>query len=135
MPGEPRHDRWVLGSHPMTAFLPATDLDRSRSFFVDVLGLHEQERDNFALVLRGGGLTLRIARVEELRPQPFTVLGWQVPDIGRAVSELAARGVPLTRYDGIEQDERGVWRAPSGACIAWIADADGNTLSVTELPG
>jgi catechol 2,3-dioxygenase-like lactoylglutathione lyase family enzyme len=125
----------MLGSHPMVAFVPSTDLDRSRTFFVETLGLTETERDGFALVVRGGGTTLRITRVDELRPQPFTVLGWVVPDIDKAVADLLAREVLLTRYDGMGQDKVGVWTAPGGARIAWFTDPDGNTLSITELPG
>jgi len=34
----------------------------------------------------------------------------------------------------MEQDEHGIWTAPSGARIAWFTDPDGNTLSVAQLP-
>jgi predicted enzyme related to lactoylglutathione lyase len=61
------------------------------------------------------------------------VLGWLVPDIDRAARDLARRGVTFRRYDGMVQDAQGVWTAPSGARVAWFADPDGNTLSLTEL--
>jgi catechol 2,3-dioxygenase-like lactoylglutathione lyase family enzyme len=48
-------------------------------------------------------------------------------------SQLTARGVHFTRYDGMGQDERGVWAAPGGAKIAWFLDPDGNNLSLTEF--
>jgi predicted enzyme related to lactoylglutathione lyase len=38
--------------------------------------------------------------------------------------------VEFLRFDGMEQDGRGIWRAPSGARVAWFADPDGNTLSL-----
>ena len=57
-----------------------------------------------------------------------------VPDIRSAVQGLVERGVAFQRYPGLEQDEHGVWAAPSGALVAWFVDPDGNTLSLTEFP-
>jgi len=56
-----------------------------------------------------------------------------VPDIRRAVAALSRKGVTVRRYNGLEQDERGIWLSPSGAKIAWFEDPDGNTLSVTQF--
>jgi hypothetical protein len=61
---------------------------------------------------------------------PYTVLGWQVEDIERTVDELVAKGVRFSRYTGLDQDDRGIWNAPSGARIAWFRDQDANTLSL-----
>jgi hypothetical protein len=33
----------------------------------------------------------------------------------------------------LEQDDLGVWQAPSGARVAWFKDPDGNLLSLTEV--
>jgi predicted enzyme related to lactoylglutathione lyase len=63
------------------------------------------------------------------------VLGWFVPDIAAAIDALAERGVAFKRYDGMDQDERGVWASPSGARIAWFEDPDGNVLSLTQRGG
>jgi hypothetical protein len=41
--------------------------------------------------------------------------------------------VPFTRYDGMSQDEDGIWTAPSGDRVAWFADPDGNNLSLTQF--
>ena len=121
----------MLGSAPGVAFLPSTDLDRSQRFF-ERLGLEVETVDDFACVLRAGTTTLRVTRVDELRPQPFTVFGWRVGDIGTVVTALAADGVPCLRYDGMGQDDAGVWTTPGGDRIAWFHDPDGNVLSLTE---
>lgn len=70
--------------------------------------------------------------VEFAAQAPYTVLGWAVPDIAEAVAALAQRGVAFTRYDGMAQDELGVWTAPGGAKVAWFRDPDGNTLSISQ---
>lgn len=126
----------VLAAEELVAFVPAVDLDRARAFYVDVLGCEVLEVNPYACVLAasGTGTVLRVTRVDELAPQPFTVLGWAVGDIGRAAADLTARGVELRRYDGMPQDADGVWTAPGGSKIAWFADPDGNVLSLTQHP-
>ncbi len=78
-------------------------------------------------------MTLRIQKVDDLRPHPFTALGWQVPRIDEVVAALAQKKVTFERFPGMDQDALGIWRSPSGARVAWFKDPDGNTLSVTEL--
>jgi catechol 2,3-dioxygenase-like lactoylglutathione lyase family enzyme len=117
----------------LIAFAPSTDLDRSRSFYTDVLGLTVQSQDAFACVLRSGDVMLRVTAVGEFTPQPFTILGWDVDRIDAEIARLGAAGIRFNRYDGLAQDENGVWTAPGGDRIAWFADPDGNTLSLTQF--
>ena len=46
---------------------------------------------------------------------------------------LAAKGIYFQRYEGLPQDELGIWKTPNGAQIAWFKDPDGNTLSLTQF--
>jgi predicted enzyme related to lactoylglutathione lyase len=85
-------------------------------------------------MFRAGATRLRVTRVDEVVPAPYTVLGWAVADIEATVGELSERGVEFVRYDGMTQDALGAWSAPSGARVAWFRDPDGNTLSITEMP-
>jgi hypothetical protein len=65
-------------------------------------------------------------------PLQGTVLGWTVHDIDQAMRDLASRGVVPQRYEGLQQDELGVWQSPTSAQVAWFTDPDGNTLSITQ---
>lgn len=123
----------MLGSAPIIAFISATDLIRAREFYADTLGLAVAEVSDFACVLRGAGTMLRVTLVDELQPQPFTVLGWQVGDIDVAMAELTGRGVRFERYESVPQDRNGVWTTPDGARIAWFTDPFGNVLSLTQF--
>jgi catechol 2,3-dioxygenase-like lactoylglutathione lyase family enzyme len=123
----------MLADAQLIAFVASTDLDRSRGFYVDVLGLQEQSTTPYACVVSAAGVQLRITLVDQLRAQPFTVLGWQVADASETVRALGQRGVAALRFDGMDQDTGGVWTAPSGDRVAWFHDPDGNTLSVTEF--
>ena len=112
-------------------FLPTTDLDRARTFYEHVLGLPVINADSFAVVVQAGRITIRLTNVgDQLRPQVFTVFGWEVDDLRAEMAELAGRGVDFLRVDGLEQDDFGVWTAPGGSLIAWFKDPDGNTLSL-----
>jgi len=122
----------MIGSADLVAFVPVTDLDRARKFYEGVLGLAVESVNPFACVLRSGPVMLRVTKVDGLRPQPFTVLGWSVVDIGATALWLRERGVESIRYDGMDQDELGVWSTPDGSKVLWFADPDGNTLSVTQ---
>ncbi len=118
----------------VVAFVPSHDLARSRDFYEGALGMRVVDINDFALVLLSGETTVRVTLAENWSPQPFTVLGWTVADAAEVSDRLASAGVALLRYDGMGQDERGLWTTPTGARVAWFADPDGNVLSVTELP-
>jgi catechol 2,3-dioxygenase-like lactoylglutathione lyase family enzyme len=123
----------MLESARAMAFVPATDLGRARDFYEGVLGLEVLDVSGFACVFRVGGATLRVALVDQLSPQPFTVLGWAVAAISETMAGLAARGVEFLRYEGMDQDPTGVWTTPGGDRIAWFRDPDGNVLSLTQF--
>jgi len=123
----------VLGGADLIGFVPTTDLARARAFYVDTLGLPVIDEDPYALGLDANGIMLRVTVVPELRPAGYTVSGWRVDDIAEAVRGLGQRGVDFARYDGMDQDEVGVWTAPTGAKVAWFTDPDGNVLSLTQF--
>jgi catechol 2,3-dioxygenase-like lactoylglutathione lyase family enzyme len=122
----------MLGTARIQAFIPTRDADAAKRFYADVLGLRFVADDSFALVFDANGTELRIQRVQELTPHPFTALGWIVDDITAQVRELASRGVTFERYDFVTQDELGIWTTP-GAKVAWFKDPDGNLLSLAQL--
>jgi catechol 2,3-dioxygenase-like lactoylglutathione lyase family enzyme len=122
----------MLESSDLVAFAATTDLGRARAFYEQILGLPVVEHHDFARVLDGNGTMLRVTAVPKVAQPGYTVLGWQVSDIAAAVRDLVARGVTFLRYDGMNQDDDGIWTTPSGARVAWFADPDGNTLSLTQ---
>jgi catechol 2,3-dioxygenase-like lactoylglutathione lyase family enzyme len=123
----------VLGDAPFVGFVPVRDGDRARAFYEGTLGLAVIEATPFAVVIDANGTMLRLTPVPELRPQPFTVAGWAVADMVASVRALTDAGVAFTRYEGMTQDELGIWTTPGGDKVAWFDDPDGNTLSLTEF--
>src|SRR5215213_4682712 len=108
------------------------DIERAREFYGGTLGLEVTEQN--------GMLTLHIAgdRPTLVYPKPghtpadYTILNFQVDDVGAAVDRLSERGVEFERYDGMGQDENGVMRG-NGPDIAWFKDPAGNVLSVINV--
>jgi extradiol dioxygenase family protein len=125
------YDLPVLGDRSLIAFIPVSDLIEAQSFYVDVLGLRVTEESPYAVVLDAGGRMLRLTPVDGLQPQPFTVAGWDVPDIVESIDALVNRGVSFIRYEGMDQDVKGIWSTPTGDRVAWFKDPHGNTLSLT----
>jgi len=123
----------MLNTNDVIALVPTRDAEKAKSFYEGKLGLRFVSDDKFAMVFDANGTMLRIARVPPYQPLPFTVLGWQVTEIATVVSGLQKKGVAFERFDGLGQDELGIWTAPGGAAkVAWFKDPDGNILSVSE---
>jgi catechol 2,3-dioxygenase-like lactoylglutathione lyase family enzyme len=123
----------MLERSPLIGFVGVSDLDRARQFYGETLGLPISDESPFALVANANGTMLRLTAVEKPVAAPYTILGWDVVNIAAMVDQLTARGVLFTRYEGMGQDERGVWTASGGAKVAWFLDPDGNTLSLSEF--
>lgn len=124
----------MLNAEKIIAFVPTTDAIKARSFYEGILGLRAVVDDGFALVLVANGTMIRVTKVQNFKPQPFTILGWEVKDIDEVVSRLRERGVRFEDYGMADQDMCGIWKSPSGARIAWFQDPDGNVLSLTQFP-
>ena len=108
------------------------DVAEARRFYEEMLGLRvSAEMDGLVLHLAGGRDTFVYPKPDHV-PATYTILNFDVPSVEAAVDELTARGVQFERYDGIDQDGKGISRDPAGPVIAWFTDPAGNILSVLE---
>jgi catechol 2,3-dioxygenase-like lactoylglutathione lyase family enzyme len=123
----------MLGSQKIIAFVATREPARAKEFYGATLGLRMASEDAFALVFDAAGIMLRVTTVEKFVPAPYTVLGWDVADIVATSQALARAGIVPERFHGLQQDDHGIWRSPSGARILWFKDPDGNTLSLTQF--
>ncbi|HEX8481816.1 MAG TPA: VOC family protein [Allosphingosinicella sp.] len=115
------------------AMIATADRKAAEPFYAGTLGLRSLGDDGFAALFDLAGTTLRLTQVPGYCAAPHPVLGWEVPDMDSAVAALAARGVVMNVYEGLGQDERGIWTAPDGSCkVAFFSDPDGNGLSLTQ---
>jgi catechol 2,3-dioxygenase-like lactoylglutathione lyase family enzyme len=110
------------------------DLEQARDFYGQTLGLGttvlSEEYGVMSLQLAGDRDTIVYAK-SDFVPATYTILNFEVDDVESAVDNLAATGIGFERYDGFEQDEKGIARGP-GPMIAWFKDPAGNILAVLE---
>jgi catechol 2,3-dioxygenase-like lactoylglutathione lyase family enzyme len=107
------------------------DVQAARAFYGDVLGLDVTEQNGMLTLHIAGGGDILVYPKPGHTPATYTILNFPVDDIDKAVDALAARGVRFVRYDGIDADEKGIFRG-GGPLIAWFTDPAGNILSVLQ---
>lgn len=123
----------MLQTHPMYAYLPATDVARARRFYEDQLGFAPGAE-------LSGGVTYEFANGTACFLYPTPNAGtskasqafWGVDDIEREVADLKARGVQFERYDIPDAQVDGDIVTGGGARAAWFKDSEGNILAVIQ---
>jgi len=121
----------MLGNTKAFSSFAVDDLQKARQFYGETLGLKTSEQNGLLTLHLAGDRDTMVYPKPDYTPATYTVLNFQVDDIDKAVDELAGRGVQFARYDGFEQDAKGIQRG-SGPLIAWFKDPAGNVLAVLE---
>jgi catechol 2,3-dioxygenase-like lactoylglutathione lyase family enzyme len=125
----------MLADAKATSGFAVPDLDEAKRFYGETLGVEvavlSEEGGVMALKLSGGDVF--VYRKPDFAPATYTILNFEVDDVDAEVEDLSSRGVSFERYEGFEQDEKGIARGP-GPMIAWFKDPAGNILSVLQQP-
>jgi len=108
------------------------DLAAARQFYGETLGVDVEEDHGLLNLKLGDGQRVIVYPKPDHQPATYTALNFEVTDIDAAVDELTAKGVTFERYEGIDQDERGVQRQYPPP-IAWFKDPAGNVLSLIQI--
>jgi catechol 2,3-dioxygenase-like lactoylglutathione lyase family enzyme len=108
------------------------DIPKAKQFYSVTLGMRVSEDYGMLQLHITGDRDTLVYPKEDHRPATYTILNFPVDDIDKAVDELAARGVQFERYEGAEQEEKGIHRG-EGPNIAWFKDPAGNILSVIQV--
>ena len=123
----------MLGNSKAFSGFAVDDLDEARKFYGETLGLDVSPENELLTLNLAGDRPTFIYPKHDFQPATYTILNFPVEDIEAAVDELTSRGVRFERYDGFEQDEKGISRTENGPPIAWFKDPAGNILSVLEM--
>jgi catechol 2,3-dioxygenase-like lactoylglutathione lyase family enzyme len=107
------------------------DIPTAKRFYAETLGLEVTEEYGMLTLHIAGGTSILVYPKADHTPATYTILNFPVDEIDAAVDELTQRGVTFERYEGMEQDERGIARG-EGPPIAWFKDPAGNILSVLQ---
>jgi catechol 2,3-dioxygenase-like lactoylglutathione lyase family enzyme len=115
------------------AFINVTERERALTFYRNILGFELSSADSYGDFIAMGQALIRMTVMPGYQPPPYPVCGWEVADIGAAVALLAGRGVTMTIYEGLGQDEQGIWTSPeNGSKVAFFSDSEGNVLSLSQ---
>jgi hypothetical protein len=116
------------------AFVSVTSREEGRAFYEGVMGVSHHSSDEFGdFHVFPNGTMLRLTPMPDFTPSSHPVLGWNVADIVASVHALKAKGIEFTIYEGLCQDDLGIWTAPDGrAKVAFFSDRSGNLLSLAQ---
>jgi catechol 2,3-dioxygenase-like lactoylglutathione lyase family enzyme len=124
----------MLGDAEFQATIAVSDMDRSRRFYEQTLGLEAEREMEAGIVYRcGRGSGFFLYQSGYAGTAQHTVGGWYVEDARATVKELQGRGIVFEEYDfpGLKTVD-GV--ADLGSELAaWFKDPDGNILSVGQF--
>ncbi|GMA32390.1 VOC family protein [Litorihabitans aurantiacus] len=109
----------------------APDLDAAQAFYTGLGITVERDEAMGMLTLKLTGDVSVYVKPDHV-PASFTVLNLLVTDLEAAVDDAVAAGASFERYEGFDQDERGIARGPVGPAIAWTRDPAGNVVAFIE---
>ena len=122
----------MLAQEKLVAFLATSNSAAAPAFYEGVLGLTFVGEHEHLITFDSGAARLALQKTDVVTPRVGTSLGWTVSDLRGLMRRLIERGVTFERFEGMEQDELGVW-SPAGPStgVAWFKDPDGNLLSLS----
>ena len=124
----------MLSDHPVFPILLSKDLDATRTFYRDVLGLEIAREDvGDRIVFRcGGGTQLVVTHSTVGTKDTQTQLAWRVPDLPAALVDLRSRGVPIEEYTAPDPVTHDGIADMGHSWAAWFLDPSGNVLAVVQ---
>ena len=121
-----------LADFPVGPAIAVSDMARAREFYEGKLGLSGAEAGDGGRDYQcGEGTGIHVFPSPAFTgPTGATMLGWAVDDLEATVDELTARGVAFEHYDegDFKTDAKGIM----GGAVAWMADPDGNLISLNQ---
>jgi predicted enzyme related to lactoylglutathione lyase len=129
---EPGGERSTMFEHTKAfSSFSVDDVPKAKAFYGQALGLRVSEENGMLSLHLAGDQDVLVYPKDDHAPAVFTILNFPVDDVDKAVDELTTRGVRFERYEGFDQDEKGISRVGGGA-IAWFKDPAGNILAVLQ---
>ncbi len=123
----------MLSDHPIRTTIPATDMERAKTFYREKLGLvpsHEAPEGLSYTV--GSGSRFVLFPSSGIASGLHTQMAWQVPDISREVAELKARGVVFEEYDTPSFKTIDSIATTKHVKAAWFRDSEGNLIGIAQ---
>jgi catechol 2,3-dioxygenase-like lactoylglutathione lyase family enzyme len=124
----------MLADHPVFPILLSKDLDASRAFYRDTLGLEiiREDEDDRIVFRTGAGTQLVVTKSTVGTSDTQTQMAWRVPDIHAALADLRARGVRIEEYEAPDPVTTDGIADMGHSWAAWFIDPSRNVLAVVQ---
>ena len=124
----------VIANIPIQAVLPASDIERARSWYSEKLGLEPISTNPFGdLRYEAGGVQFLVYQSELAGTNQATAAGFRLENFDEVVAFLRSNGVAFEHVDFGEMGATvdGVITTPDGQKAAWFKDSEGNTFALS----
>lgn len=124
----------MLADHPIFPILLSRDLEASRTFYHETLGLpilREDEGDRIVFAC-GAGTQLAVTSSTTGTADIQTQAAWRVPDLRAARDDLRARGVRIEEYEAPDPVTQDGIADMGHSWAAWFLDPSGNVLAIVQ---
>lgn len=124
----------MLSDHPVFPILLSTDLDATRRFYHELLGLPilREDPDDRIVFGSGGGTQLVVTLSTTGTRDTQTQMAWRVPDLRSALADLRERGVRIEEYDAPDPITHDGIADMGHSWAAWITDPSRNVLALVQ---
>ncbi len=123
----------MLGDHPIQVVLLATDLQASREFYVQKVGLEIVRESEDAVWFKCGSEgRLSISASTTVTADEQTQATWRVEDLASELAELRSRGLEILEYDTPGLKTKDGIADVGHALAAWFVDPGKNSLSILQ---
>ncbi|SRR5258706_6661723 len=125
----------MLVNFPVSATLPSTNLERTKKFYTEMLGLTIAKESRGGILFQAGKGTKLYLYKRGPSKADHTLASFMVDDLEKTIDELSEKGVVFEHYDfpGLKTDSKGIAVSEEeGEKAAWFKDPDGNILAVGQ---
>lgn len=124
----------MLKDHSSNAIVASRDLQKSKLFYTETLGLELVEESDEVFTVKTGDTALNVYRSKEAGTNRANAVVWDCGDeIDDIVSELKRRGVRFEHYPDLGMDIEGDLHVQNGFKAAWFKDPDQNILHLNSM--
>jgi predicted enzyme related to lactoylglutathione lyase len=124
----------MLSDLPVTATLPASDIERARKFYAEKLGLTSEEASpDGGLLYKCKGSSFMVYPSQFAGTARNTALGFQTDDLAALMKELRSRGLVFEDYDLPGLKTVGGVATFGKARSAWFKDSEGNIIALNQM--
>jgi catechol 2,3-dioxygenase-like lactoylglutathione lyase family enzyme len=126
----------MLRDQNSSAIVATRDLQRSKRFYTETLGLEVAEDMDGVFSVRTGGTMLNVYKSKEAGTNRANAVVWDCGgDFDSVLKELKSRGVTFEHYPDLGMDIQGDVHVSGDFKAAWFKDPDGNILHINNMGG